>query len=51
MHLGELPPSLLQRAFAIGGELALHFLDQHRQRRFRIGRDDDVGISHVLEVL
>src|SRR5439155_1728731 len=34
-----------------GAELPLHLVDEQRERRFRIGRDVDVGIGHVLEVL
>ena len=50
---GDLRTSRLERASPIGGRLALHFLDECRQRRFGVGRNGeiDLRVPHVVAVV
>ena len=51
MRLGELRAALLQRPPAVGSQLALDLLDERRQAGFRVGRNRQIHVGHVLEIL
>src|SRR5207237_7806705 len=51
MSLGNLLPTFLEHAFAVGGDLSLDFFDEGRQRRLGISRDCEIRLRHGLEIL
>jgi hypothetical protein len=48
---GELLAACGKRGFAVGGKSVLHRLDQIGQRRFCIGRNDEIDFGEALEIL